>query len=74
MMEHARLAASGRTTIPKAIREAVGLRDGDTLVFSVEGDRIVLRKVPGDDLYLCGVSDMLSEWASTEDEAAWRDL
>lgn len=73
-MDQARLTANDRTTLPKAIRAAAGLRDGDVLAFSVEGDRVVLRKVSGEDAYLRGVSATLSEWASPEDEAAWRDL
>jgi AbrB family looped-hinge helix DNA binding protein len=74
-MEHARRTASGRMTIPKAIRKAAGLRGGETLSFAVEGDRVIVRKAaPDDESWREALSATLSEWTSPEDEAAWRDL
>ena len=74
-MEFAKITARGRTTIPKAVREAAGLRAGDVLAFEIEGDRLVVRKVvPGRDEYLHGLAGMMGEWLSPEDEEAWRDL
>lgn len=74
-MEHARLTASGRTTIPKAIRDAIGLRGGETLTFAVEGDRVIVRKAASDEsAWTDALSATLTEWESPEDEAAWRDL
>ena len=74
-MELARITARGRTTIPKAIREAAGLREGDMLAFEVEGDHLrVCRIVPDRDGYLLGLSGTMNEWASPEDEDAWRGL
>lgn len=32
--------------MPKAVREALGLTEGDELVFRVEGDRAVLARTP----------------------------
>ena len=40
----ARLTSKGQVTIPKAVREALGLRDGDEVVFRVEGRRAVLAR------------------------------
>ena len=40
----ARLTSKGQVTIPKAVREALGLRDGDEIVFRVEGMRAVLAR------------------------------
>ena len=74
-MELAKITARGQTTIPKSIREAANLREGDVLAFEIEGNHLVVRKVtPGLDDYLQGLSEVLSEWASPEDEEAWRDL
>ena len=42
----ARLTSKGQVTIPKAVREALGLRDGDEVVFRVEGMRAVLARTP----------------------------
>jgi antitoxin PrlF len=40
----ARLTSKGQVTIPKAVREALGLCDGDQIVFRVEGMRAVLAR------------------------------
>ncbi len=74
-MEVARITARGQTTIPKRIREVAGLHEGDVVAFAIEGDHVIVRKVArGWDDYLQGLSATLSEWASPEDEDAWRDL
>ena len=74
-MELSKITARGQTTIPKTIRDAAGLREGDVLAFEVEGDHLVVRKLaPGQDDYLRGLSTTMNEWTSAEDEAAWRDL
>ena len=74
-MKSSRITARGQATIPKTIREAAGLYAGDTLVFETDGNQVVVRKAArrrGD--HLQGLSEGLSEWASVEDEEAWRDL
>ena len=74
-MELARVTARGQTTIPKRIREAANLRVGDVLAFEIEGDHLVVHKVtPERNDYLQGLSEVMSEWRSPEDEEAWRDL
>ena len=74
-MELAKITARGQTTIPKNIREAANLVEGDVISFEMDGDHFVVRKVtPGRDEYLQGFSEVLSEWISPEDEEAWRDL
>ena len=74
-MELAKITARGQTTIPKPIREAAGLHEGDVIAFEVEGDRLVVHKVvPGRDEYLHGLGEVMGEWLSPEDEDAWRDL
>ena len=54
-------------------RIAPRLGDNDVISFEVEDDRLIVRKVARDD-YLQGLSATLGEWASPEDEDAWRDL
>ena len=74
-MEVARITARGQTSIPKRIREGAGLVEGDVVAFEIEGDHLIVRKVArGRDEYLQGFSATVSEWASPEDEDAWRDL
>ncbi len=74
-MELAKITSRGQTTIPKKIRQAANLREGDLITFEVAADHVVVRKViPAEDDYLKGLSEGLSEWVSPEDEEAWRDL
>lgn len=71
----ARISSHGRTTIPKKIREAANLREGDLIAFKVVNDDVVLRKVvPAEAGYLRGLSEVLSEWTCPEDDEAWSDL
>lgn len=74
-MQLAKITARGQTTIPKSIRQAANLDTGDVIAFEIEGDHLVVRKVtPGQDNYLEGLSVIMSEWVSPEDEEAWHDL
>lgn len=74
-MKRSRVTIRGRATIPKSIREAAGLYAGDVLSFETDGDRVVVRKVArGIDDHLPDVPGTMNEWASAEDEEAWREL
>jgi AbrB family looped-hinge helix DNA binding protein len=43
----ARITSRGRVTIPKAVREALGVREGDEVVFRiVDGDLVMLGRAP----------------------------
>ena len=35
----------GRVTIPKEIRESIGIKPGDKIAFSVEGNRVEIKRV-----------------------------
>jgi AbrB family looped-hinge helix DNA binding protein len=41
----ARVAHNGRLVLPKMVREALGMADGGTVVFSVEGDEVKLTSI-----------------------------
>lgn len=53
MDERARLTSKGQVTIPKRVRDALGLHTGDEVVFRVERSRAVVAKTP-DFLELAG--------------------
>lgn len=40
----AKMSSKGQVTIPKAVREALGIEEGDEVIFRVEGDRAVLAR------------------------------
>jgi antitoxin PrlF len=42
----ARVTSKGQVTIPKRVRDALQLREGDRVVFRVERQRAILAKTP----------------------------
>jgi AbrB family looped-hinge helix DNA binding protein len=50
---HAKMTSKGQVTIPKRVRDALGLHEGDDLLFRVERSRALLAKTP-DFLELAG--------------------
>lgn len=40
----ARMTSKGQVTVPKAVRDALGIKEGDQVVFRVEGNHAVLAK------------------------------
>lgn len=46
MESSARLTSKGQVTIPKAVRDALELHEGDEIVFRVERKRAVVAKTP----------------------------
>jgi AbrB family looped-hinge helix DNA binding protein len=40
----AKVTSKGQVTVPKAVRDALGIKEGDEIVFRVEGDRAVLAR------------------------------
>ena len=42
----ATVTSKGQVTLPKAVRDALGLKTGDEILFRIHKDRAVLAKVP----------------------------
>lgn len=40
-----KITAKSQTTVPKAVRIALGLEPGDELAWEIEGDEVVVRRV-----------------------------
>ncbi len=71
----AKLTSKAQTTVPKAVRDAIGAVPGDTLVYRVTPDGVTLARAEGiDRAYLKSVETTLSEWNSSEDAAAFDGL
>jgi len=70
-----RLSAKGRVTIPKEIRESLGLEPGDGVTFELTiGDTVILRRVEPDAAFDLALSETLGEWGSDADNEAFRCL
>ena len=76
MFAVAKITAKGQTTIPQDIRNALHVAAGDLIAWEVgaDGTATVRRVLPLDVEYLRAVEGTLSEWASSADEEAYRDL
>ena len=70
-----KLSIKGQVTIPKEIREAIGLEPGDTIAYDVHDGVVTLKQIePFDAAFHAALSHTLDEWATPEDEEAFRDL
>lgn len=70
------LSQKGQTTIPIEIREELGLKEGDKLLFEiVNHNKILIKKLtPLDYEYHKSLEATLSEWNSEIDDEAYKDL
>ncbi len=60
----AKITGKGQITIPKVVRDALGVHEGDSLIFRVEGGRAVMAASP-DLLDLAGVVSVPTSKRST---------
>ncbi|HYM45620.1 MAG TPA: AbrB/MazE/SpoVT family DNA-binding domain-containing protein [Solirubrobacteraceae bacterium] len=65
----ARLSSKGQLTVPKAVRDALDLNEGDRVVFRIQGRRAVLGRTP-DLLDLASVVSVPAE----KRRVAWDDV
>ena len=66
----AKVTSKFQTTIPKKIREKLDIHSNDTIVFEIEDDHTIIRKVNVVDTgYLKAMESTLEEWNSEEDSA-----
>lgn len=65
----AKVTSKGQVTVPKVVREALGIHEGDQVVFRVEGNRAVLARTP-DLLTLAGTINV----PAAKRNAAWEDV
>jgi antitoxin PrlF len=65
----AKVTSKGQVTVPKIVRDALGIKEGDEVVFRVEGNRAVLARTPGF-LTLAGTIKV----PAAKRNAAWDDV
>jgi len=67
-----KLTMNAQTTVPQAVRTALGLREGDEIAYSIEGGRVVLTRAttePVEDPF-----HTYTEWNSETDRRSYADL
>ncbi|MEE4202981.1 MAG: type II toxin-antitoxin system PrlF family antitoxin [Halieaceae bacterium] len=59
--EQATLTSKGQITLPKAIRQALGVESSDKLIFELRGDEVIVARAEGDheDPAIAGYLNML---------------
>jgi antitoxin PrlF len=71
-MIKSKLTSKAQTTIPQPVRTALDLREGDELVYTIEGGRVILAKAESsraDDPFRT-----FDEWDSEADRRAYAHL
>ncbi len=71
-----KVTSKGQVTLPKPIREKLGVRPGDSLVYEVEGSVVRVRKAEAFDIaWHQAISRTLAaEWDSPHDHENFDDL
>ena len=72
IMITSKLTSKAQTTIPRSVRTALRLVEGDEIAYLIEGDRVVLTKAnrePADDPF-----GTFGEWSSEADRLGYADL
>ena len=65
----AKMSSKGQIKVPKAVRDALGIGEGDNVIFRVEGNSAVLARTP-DFLSLAGTIQV----PAARRNAAWDDV
>lgn len=74
-MPTSRLSPKGELTIPKEVREQIGLHPGDLVSYEIENGHLTVSRADSlDKEFHDAISPTLTEWDSPEDHEAFDDL
>ena len=74
-MELSKLTVKYQATIPREVRQYLGLHQGDVVSFHIENQHVILEKAkPIDWQFSKFTESTLDEWNSKEDDEAFRNL
>jgi len=65
-MIHSRISSKAQTTIPRAVRDALGLKQGDAVAYQIDGDRVIMTRADAPDMFVNNFSTF-TEWADEAD-------
>lgn len=69
-MIQSRISSKAQTTIPRAVRTALGLREGDSVAYQIDGERVILTRAEvAEDPFAS-----FSEWSGEADAKAYAGL
>jgi antitoxin PrlF len=66
-MIQSRITSKAQTTIPRAVRAALGVDAGDQLIWEVEGNRVVVSRVESQEDGFVNNFSAFTEWADDLD-------
>ena len=63
-----RITAKAQTTIPRAVRLALGIGPGDEIGYEIDGNKVIMTRAPERDMFVKNFSTF-TEWSSEADSA-----
>jgi antitoxin PrlF len=77
-MIEGRITAKSQTTIPRAVRTALGVGPGDSVAYEIRGKEVVMKRAPKKakpepDMFLANFSTF-TEWSSEADTIGYASL
>ncbi len=70
-----KLSAKSQVTIPKVVRDSIGLEPGDVVVYEIRNGVVMLKRMePFDAAFHAALAETMDEWTTTADSEAFRDL
>jgi len=69
-----KITAKAQTTVPRAVRTALGLKPGDDVAWEIDGDQVVVTRLRAKSDPFVGNFDTFTEWAGEADCRAFDNL
>jgi AbrB family looped-hinge helix DNA binding protein len=64
-----KITSKGQVTVPRKVREELGIEPGDSIAYEVLEDRAVIRRIPKVDVeWAKSIENTLSEWSDDLDD------
>lgn len=74
-IQFSRISSKGQVTLPKKVRDAIGVGPGDAVAYEVDKGVVTLRRLEPIDLaFHAALESAMVEWGSKEDDEAYGDL
>ncbi|MCD6397997.1 MAG: type II toxin-antitoxin system PrlF family antitoxin [Spirochaetaceae bacterium] len=64
-----KITSKGQVTVPKRVRESLGIKVGDSIAYEVNEDNVVIRRIPKIDVeWANSIENTLTEWVDELDD------